>query len=62
LKGGGRKDRSGLEGMGGDPKQGYVAKGLEREHETGPRGDRKNWIAAEDKLPVGAEELASERS
>lgn len=62
LKGDGRKDRSGLEGRGGDPNAGYVPNGLERDNETGPRGDRENFTGAEDKLPVGAEEVAAERA
>jgi len=69
LKGSGKKDhgglekrdRTGLEGVGGDPNQRSVPKGLERDHEPGPRSDRENLLSAEDRLPVGAEELASER-
>lgn len=61
LKGDGRKDRSGLEGRGGDPNQGYVPKGAERDHEPGVRGDRENLLSAEERLPVSAEEVAAER-
>jgi hypothetical protein len=61
LKADGRKNRSGLEGVGGDPSQGYVPKGAERDHELGPRSDRENLMGAEDRLPAGAEEVASER-
>jgi hypothetical protein len=62
LKGDGRRDRNGLEGIGGASTQGMVPKGAERDHETGPRSDRENFMAAEDRLPVDAHELAAERA
>jgi hypothetical protein len=62
LKGGGRKERSGLERRGGDPNAGYVPKGADRDHESVRAEERQlDLTGAEDKLPVGAEEVAAER-
>lgn len=62
LRGTGKRDRNGFEGVGGDPSQGMVPKGAERDHDMGPRGDRENLISAEDRWPAGAQEVAAERA
>lgn len=62
LRGKRKKERSGLTGVGGDPSQGYVPKGAERDHDPGVRSDRENLKSAEDREPVGADEVASERA
>lgn len=55
---------SGLEGVGANPSDPMVERGLDRDHEPGPRSKKSanvNLEGANDRVPTSAEELASER-
>lgn len=59
----GKKDRSGLEGVGANASDPIHERGFDKDHETGEKNapiDVESWTTAEQMTPVGAEEISKE--
>ncbi|KPM34495.1 hypothetical protein AK830_g12082 [Neonectria ditissima] len=59
----GKKDSSGLEGVGANASDPIHEQGHDKDHETGEKNapiDVESWTTAEERTPVGAEEISKE--
>jgi hypothetical protein len=65
LHGGGKKERSGLTGVGADQGDAFREQGLDRDHLKGGKAENAKdgeevGVGAQERTPVGAEEVADE--
>lgn len=64
LRSSDRKERNGLAGVGGDPRDPVKERRLDSDYQKGATGEglkSREMVGAEDKLPEGAEAVAAER-